>query len=166
MSDRVGVMDSGKLVQVGTPEELYDRPANRYVADFVGEANVLDGTVVTRGEAVVRVALNGGSVVLATVDADRVLAADAPICVVVRPERMDIHARSSQDQEPPSSACTLEGTLRSCAFVGSQLRFVVNTPDGQQLTCLRQNRGSAATLEPGSPVILSWLPEESWLMNA
>ncbi len=52
MSDRIGVMERGRLAQVGSPQEIYARPANSYVADFVGEANILSGSVVVRPEAV------------------------------------------------------------------------------------------------------------------
>ena len=112
------------------------------------------------------VIVGGGPSGLAAAIRLKQLAPDAAVCLVVRPERMDVHASSlAHEQSVPASACMLAGSLRSRAFVGSQLRFVIDAPSGQQLTCLRQNRGDAALLEPGSSVVLSWAPEDAWLMN-
>ena len=66
MSDRIAVMSSGKILQVGTPRDIYDRPAERFVADFIGETNFLDGTVEGAADGKARVTLRSGARIVAT----------------------------------------------------------------------------------------------------
>ena len=81
MSDRIAVMRAGRVEQVGTPTDIYDRPRSRYVADFIGETNFLEGRV--HGD---RVLLNGGG----TLELDRTEARTGPVSLAVRPERASL----------------------------------------------------------------------------
>ena len=111
VSDRIAVMDRGRIQQVGTPLEIYHHPANRFVADFVGLANFLEGEVVEPGQ------VRAGTVTLAVADG-------APpgrrVTVVLRPEAIRLHA-----QPPPGAANVLRGTIRQASFLGTLARYHV-----------------------------------------
>ena len=85
MSDRIGVMHEGRLLQVDTPEAIYERPTTRFVADFIGRTNFLEATVAGRDEVVLA---NGDRLRLASDHAD-----GTAVAVTVRPERLTVHGR-------------------------------------------------------------------------
>ena len=88
MSDRVCLMRSGKIMQIGTPRELYDKPKNQYVASFVGKSNFFDGVVKTRSGAGVEIELNGGTVIYVNDDKARSASVSSRVVISVRPEQM------------------------------------------------------------------------------
>jgi len=143
MSDRIAVMDQGKLLQVGRPEEIYEAPANRFVADFIGRTNLLDGTV----ESADTVCLSNG----ARVPAASNLAAGAKVAVSVRPERTYMHARGGAPEGRP----TLDGRLTDVTYLGNALVYTV------ALDWMTIEVRSEATHEPpvagiGDDVTVSW----------
>ena len=163
MSDRVGVMSDGRLIQVGAPEEIYDRPATRYVADFVGEANMLDGRVVERV----------GSRVTLDVGADRQVAAqtDAPIgagdaaCLILRPERVDIARWNGSPDSAVEDRSSIAGTVRDLVFVGTHRKFVVDVSERNRLVVSAPNRrGSELEVAVGDRVRLSWAQADGWVI--
>jgi spermidine/putrescine transport system ATP-binding protein len=114
MSDRIGVMDGGRLLQVATPEELYERPATRFVADFIGRSNILPGTVA-----------GDGSIVLA--NGDRVCVpceqpAGTSVGLAVRPERVQLH----RPGHAPAGRHVLRGRVSRATYVGNATVYVVN----------------------------------------
>ncbi|MDD6189481.1 MAG: ABC transporter ATP-binding protein [Clostridiales bacterium] len=109
MSDTVVVMDGGKIQQIGTPEDIYNEPKNAFVADFIGESNILDG--IMRADGVVEIfnrrfqCLDGG------------FAKDEPVDVVIRPEDVDI---------VPEDQGQLKGTVTNVTFKGMQYDIIVD----------------------------------------
>ena len=157
MSDRVGVMSEGRLLQVGTPAEVYEHPANRFVADFIGRTNLLEG--VTEGPAAVR--LDAGAVVAANND----LATGLPVALSVRPEQVRLHRRG----EVPQGAPCLDGVITDATYLGHAFVYTVaigptagasGTHAGERAATItaRSETGSAA-LAAGEPVSVSWSPE-------
>ena len=157
MSDRVGVMSEGRLLQVGTPAEVYEHPANRFVADFIGRTNLLEG--VTEGPAAVR--LDAGAVVAANND----LATGLPVALSVRPEQVRLHRRG----EAPQGAPCLDGVITDATYLGHAFVYTVaigptadasGTSAGERAATItaRAETGSAA-LAAGEPVSVSWSPE-------
>jgi spermidine/putrescine transport system ATP-binding protein len=117
LSDRIGVMNDGRLLQVGTPEEIYDAPIDRFVADFIGRSNFLSGTL----EAVDRVCLvNGDRITVPAVDVD-IAAVGSEIQVSLRPERVMIGAPG----EAPTGHSALEGRVASVTFLGNSIVYRV-----------------------------------------
>ncbi|MBM0127190.1 ABC transporter ATP-binding protein [Pimelobacter simplex] len=112
MSDRIAVMRDGALVQVGTPVELYERPASRYTAEFLGESNIFTGR--THG-------VDDGS------------------ALVVRPEHVRLSAAGA---ELPSGHNALDGVVREVVYLGSGLRVEVALPDGRHLITRSEVRGA------------------------
>ncbi|MCE0764147.1 ABC transporter ATP-binding protein [Pseudonocardia kujensis] len=126
MSDRVIVMNDGRIEQEGAPEDIYRRPATPFVASFLGSANLLDGTVDAPG----RVRLDGGGQTVAVPE-------DGPlggVQVMVRPEDVELMAPGADPDVAP-----LRGAVTSRMFVGSSYRYVVDC-DGQSVTVSARER--------------------------
>ena len=161
MSDRVGVMGAGKLVQVGTPEELYNRPATRYVADFVGEANIIEGRTLECANGVAAIAISTDPSVVVHAAMDPRVEPDGTVFVVVRPERIDVQPAVG------SSAGALVGTVREVAFVGAHRKLAIEVNDALVINALVDARqGDEALTSVGSKVTLSWRSEDASLTNA
>jgi spermidine/putrescine transport system ATP-binding protein len=146
MSDRIVLMRQGRIAQIGTPRELYDRPASRYVADFIGDTNLLAGTVVESagGMATLRV----GDVALRGLS-DGPLPAGREAWLTVRPEAI----RLIDGHAAPAAQNTVAGTVDDAVYAGSALRVHVTLPGGQRLVASVPS-GTVATA--GAPVTLSW----------
>ncbi|MXY01629.1 MAG: ABC transporter ATP-binding protein [Acidimicrobiales bacterium] len=156
MSDRVGVMSEGRLLQVGTPAEVYEHPANRFVADFIGRTNLLEG--VTESPSAVR--LDAGAVVTAPNE----LAAGSPVALSVRPEQVQLHRCG----EAPEGAPCLDGVITDATYLGHAFVYTVaigpaagagGSEAGERRTTIavRAETGSTA-LAAGEPVSVSWSP--------
>ncbi len=144
MSDRIGVMNEGKLLQVGRSEEIYERPANRFVADFIGETNFLSGRVEESG--VVRLA--GGQLVRA-VTHDPV---GTEVTLTLRPEKIHLYLRAG-DVAPGMN--TLTGTVHRRLYYGDSLYYEIDFGfahvDARVENAPRQQR-----FEPGHEVIAAF----------
>ena len=164
MSDRVGVMGNGKLVQVGTPQELYNRPATRYVADFVGEANIIEGRVRGHASGIATVALCADPAVMVHACTEASRPADGAVFVIVRPERIDV--RPAGPSAGPTKGA-LEGTVREVAFVGANRKLAIEVRPGLVVNALvdaREENGSPTSI--GSRVELSWRSNDASLTDA
>jgi spermidine/putrescine transport system ATP-binding protein len=149
MSDRIVLMRQGRIAQVGTPRELYDRPASRYVADFIGETNLLPGTVV--GHAGGTVELRMGDLTLRG-QGDAPLAAGSEAWLTVRPEAIAL-----SDGAAPAGHNAVTGTVADAVYAGSALRVHVTLPGGRRLVA---NVPSGTATTPGAPVTLAWPIEQ------
>ena len=131
MSDRVAVMDRGRVLQVGTPREIYDHPAERFVADFIGEVNMLDGWLLRAADGAGTVRLGSvGPEVAARVPQGA--PASGAVTVIVRPE----HASLSRDP----GALGLDATLAGAVYVGTDtLYHLALVPGGEPFVVRRQN---------------------------
>ena len=109
MSDTIVVMNEGKIQQIGTPEDIYNEPKNAFVADFIGESNIIDG--IMRADGVVEI-FNRRFQCL-----DKGFAKDEPVDVVIRPEDVDI---------VPEGQGQLKGTVTSVTFKGMQYDIIVD----------------------------------------
>jgi spermidine/putrescine transport system ATP-binding protein len=153
MSDRVGVMSEGVLTQVGTPQEIYGRPANLFVADFVGASNFLRGSVVGGTGSGYEVRLTDGGAPI-TVPGVAGLAAGTDAAVVVRPEAIDLG-------EGPGT--TLTGRLVDASFLGSQTVYTLAVEGSGDIT-VAASRPMATLPSPGDPLRLSFAPGDAWLV--
>jgi mannopine transport system ATP-binding protein len=155
MSDRVAVMNGGALVQLGPPRELYNRPANAFVADFIGEMNLLPGTVeaAAEGACTVRTAAGPAS----GIPADSGLAAGAAVRLAVRPEHVELSAG-----EAPGLRCT----VTQCVFNGASTAVLLELPDGTVLRADVGARSTAADLVPGTAVVAHWPPGHATVFPA
>ena len=142
MSDRLAVMDRGRILQIGTPREIYERPADRFVADFIGETNFLDAEIVSvsGGEAAVRLA-SGATVTASLPEGNR---PSGKVTVVVRPE----HALLTTE----AAAASLTGTVANIVYFGTDTRYHLRLADGSEFVVRSQSRrGGERAPEPGEP---------------
>jgi putative spermidine/putrescine transport system ATP-binding protein len=140
MSDRIAVLRDGRVEQVGTPAEVYERPASPFVAGFVGTSNLLAG------------------------QAARTLVGEDGV-FTVRPEKIHL---LDPGAEPPPGHCHALGTVRTVAYLGPVTRLTVGLQVGAELVVLRQNlatTSSDAAGLTGSAVRLVWRPEHNFRLS-
>ncbi|TWP36238.1 ABC transporter ATP-binding protein [Leekyejoonella antrihumi] len=156
MSDRLVVMNGGLLEQVGTPHELYERPATRFVAGFLGTSNIMEGKVtgVDRGIAVIDAGADGRVLV----PTDRSAVGDR-IAVSVRPEKIVL---SRDEPAADDERCAVTGTVAEMVYLGTSNTYEVRLNGGEMLTVLEQNHStSESTAQRGDTVWLTWRPQHS-----
>lgn len=144
MSDRVAVMDGGSLMQLGPPRELYDAPANAFVADFLGEMNFVPGTLASAADGLCTVNAEGGRVQAANAQALR--PGDA-VRVAVRPEAVTVDRNAGPG---------LQGRITHMVFNGATLSMLVELRDGATLRATVGTRSDSAEMQPGDAVSLTW----------
>jgi spermidine/putrescine transport system ATP-binding protein len=162
MSDRLVVMNAGRIEQLGSPRELYEHPATRFVANFIGTSNILSGRLTRRGDAWALEGLGPD---------ERVLVAEAgpdrqgqEVEVAVRPEKIVL--RTGNDPPPPGH-CALRAKVTEVVYLGTSTQYRTVTDGGQSIAVYRQN--AAAT--PGADVLagqvgwLEWPPEHSYVLG-
>jgi spermidine/putrescine transport system ATP-binding protein len=143
MSDRVAVMHRGKIVQVGTPHEIYEEPADTYVADFLGVSNLMRVEIVGRGPGS-RTAIKLGEWAL---EADSgSVGAEASAQCVIRPERVRIEAFGSAGPN------RVPAMVERLVYVGSATQVMLRIATGDLLQALVQNDGTQSELAQGTPV--------------
>jgi spermidine/putrescine transport system ATP-binding protein len=150
MSDRLAVMNSGKIIQIGTPREVYEEPADTYVADFLGVSNLMEVDVVERGPgARCCVRLGESALDVDRGDVDSLGAAHA----VIRPERVRIEPHGSPG--PNRVAAMVERLV----FLGAATQVMLRLGAGAQLQALIQNDGDRGDLAQGTPVHVFLAPD-------
>ncbi len=156
MSDRVAVMRGGRIEQIGSPAELYEAPANRFVADFLGESNFLDGVVVTRAAGGrCRVRTEGGLEFWAIGAAP--LGDGQPVTAAIRPEKL----APADAPGPGLNGC--KGIVEEIVYLGDATRYRVALGPEGALTVKLQNRSGARAYGPGESVTLAWDPADTRL---
>ena len=159
MSDRIAVMNRGRYEQLADPETLYERPATRFVAGFLGISNLLRGTVVEKSDRYAAVRLVDDALVripIAAVDGA------SSIEVGVRPEKIRM---LTAEAAAPEGFNVLAGTVRDASYVGVSTQYVIETRSGRRITVYEQNveRTIHGSLyRPGEDVQLAWSPDHSF----
>ncbi len=142
LSDQVAVMEEGRIVQEGTPADVYSRPASLFVARFLGAANVLAGRIEAHeGEGRMRIVLDGGGHHLTLVSQHQ---PGARVDVVLRPENLTVSALPPTDDRN-----VLPGRVSACAFQGGSVEYEVDVGGGAALRVLAR---AQAELARGTPV--------------
>lgn len=146
MSDRIGVMHQGRLLQVGTPEEIYEHPRTRFIADFIGETNFLPVTVAGPGE----VRLAGGEALRAITHA----VAGTSAVLAVRPEKVSLYR---EGEAPPSGCNCLLGVVKRRVYLGNSLYYHVDV-GAATIRSRYDNAPGAPALAEGERVRAAWDP--------
>lgn len=140
MSDRIAVMSKGRVQQLGTPVEIYERPANRFVADFIGESNFLEGTIRSISAIEVCVYIPELNQDLYGIPVSEGLVNGEVVTVSIRPEKIHI-------TDKPLNIDTISGEVVNTVYIGTDTHVFVNV-QGKRLKIFEQNRISR--LDPGS----------------
>jgi putative spermidine/putrescine transport system ATP-binding protein len=153
LSDRIAVLRRGVLEQLGSPETLYNAPATRFVAEFVGNTNIIEGDVTHE--------MNGHPVLRSThglhIRLPRTCVARGPVAVSIRPERIRFGASPGAD-----CAAQVQGRISDRIFAGGIVKYRVAV-DGFNLFVCTGNDGAGA--RPGDEVALSWRPEDAHVLD-
>jgi spermidine/putrescine transport system ATP-binding protein len=155
MADTIAVMNAGRIEQLGSPMDLYESPSTAYVANFLGQSNLLRASVVERGAGRVVVEVDGTRL---AVPAERCRGTGRDVLLGVRPEKVRL-----EPGEPPSGGNQLRGgVVTDAGFTGTSTQYLVRLPSGQQLTAFAQNTGRAAVIPVGSRVTVCWEPAHTF----
>ena len=150
LSDRIVVLDEGRVQQIGTPEEAYLKPSNRFVADFLGTAKLFEGVLARDGQ--------GWCVRLA--DGEPIRCADpaAPpgcaVSAIVRPERVMV--------QPAGRGEGLPATVTDVIYLGQSLRYHLESRQHKEVIATSTDRGTR--FAPGASVCLTWRPDDVWVI--
>ncbi|MEP7084605.1 MAG: ABC transporter ATP-binding protein, partial [Betaproteobacteria bacterium] len=174
MSDRIAIMNNGRIEQVGRPVEIYENPASIFIARFLGEANLVEGTIeaILAGVATLRTA--GGLLLRARIEGD--VPAGTRVQLFVRPERVtlagqaaaaeaaanaDVNGGNKLSAAPNRAA----GRLVQTSFLGNILRHVVEIEPGVRVTVDLQNASAGLLRAAGATVELSWRVADSLILD-
>jgi spermidine/putrescine ABC transporter ATP-binding subunit len=162
MADRIGVMDHGRLLQVASPQELYETPSCRMVADFIGKMNLFPGRVVEAGADGLVVESELGALRFARAGRDPPPHDAQEVAVAVRPEKVRLsHAR------PAAAPIAVQGRVVQVVYLGDADLVYVETESGQRITCRRPNhRGTELPVATGEACWLAWEPADCQLLTS
>jgi spermidine/putrescine transport system ATP-binding protein len=149
MADSIAVMSGGHIEQLGSPDDLYERPATPFVAQFLGVSNLLEG--VSNGDGSVR--LDDGTVIRAPAASGR----QGPVAVGIRPEKIKL-GRSDEN--------ALTGEVKERAYIGVSTQYIVETPHGSITVYVQNSDAGAAAVRPGDQVTLSWSPDSTFVVDS
>jgi len=135
MADRIAVMDHGRIVQVATPGEIYEQPKTRFIAEFVGDVNILEGHVQGQENGLWRVKTSSAQVPLTIDDPDEVLHSGQAVAIAVRPEKMVIQ----RDPPGPGAINVLTGEVWDIGYLGDWTVYRVKLATGEILRVTRAN---------------------------
>jgi spermidine/putrescine transport system ATP-binding protein len=153
MSDRLAVMNAGRIVQIGTPRNIYEEPADTYVADFLGVSNLMEVDVVERGPGSgCRIRLGEMSLAVDRAEVDSV----GPAHAVIRPERVRIEPYREAGQLGPNRVPAM---IERLVFLGSSTQVMLRLAPGELLQVLVSNDGAEAALAQGTPVYAFLAPD-------
>jgi spermidine/putrescine transport system ATP-binding protein len=157
MSDRLVVMNAGRIEQLGAPRDVYERPRTRFVAGFIGTSNIITGTVRS---------MDGGTAVLESGPDESLIVPDAaaagaatgrPLDITVRPEKIALTA-----VPPEPGRCAIRGRVREVVYLGTSTQYAVTARDGGELIVFLQNASDSRDVaERDAEVWLSWRPEHT-----
>ncbi len=161
MADTIAVMNSGRLEQVGDPATLYEHPKSTFVANFLGQSNLLEATVKSRVGSTAELDVHG---VKLRLPVDRLVSGASAVWLGVRPEKLRLVAAGSTP-EGTAGGNRLTGVVTDASFTGLATNYLVRLPWGQELMVVQQNDGTPR-VTAGAQVTLGWEPEHGFALDA
>ena len=160
MADTVAVMNAGVVEQMGAPQELYENPNTTFVANFLGQSNLIAGAIKSRSGDLVTVDMNGIDV---SIPAARTHADSDRGWIGIRPEKVLI-AEVGEVIDAPGNSIS-GGLVSDVSFVGVSTQYLVRMPWGQEIQVFEQNTGRHRLYRQGEKVDISWRPEYAFLLD-
>jgi spermidine/putrescine transport system ATP-binding protein len=163
MADEIAVMNEGRIEQAGSATELYETPMTEFVASFLGDSNLIDGSLRPGGSAGAHFETHDGAQLRIPNERLNPSLNGTPLRVGVRPEKVTL---LPADMEAPAGANYLRGRIEIASFLGTAIQYVVHTAGGEEFTAVEQNRTGQGpqSLGPGREVLLAWDPVHSFLV--
>ena len=152
MSDRIAVMNRGRLEQVGTPEEVYNHPETKFVADFIGESNIIEGYVEDMTEDSIEVTMESGKAVIPETG----YRMEEMVYLCIRPENLKISTE-------PKEGFRFRGQVREHIFIGSTNKTMIEMPNGQMLKSVTPAEDELVAV--GMTVNVYWNPGKAVVMR-
>lgn len=154
MSNRIAVMNAGKVLQIGSPEEIYERPNTRFVADFIGETNFLEGTIEEINGEDITVSLDGQIMVKAHSNVP--VEKGQAVSVAIRPERFSLVENGM-----------IKGQVEETIYIGTDMRYIIRLSDNMNVTVREQNLNPnrAYKYQRGDEVGLKWDPAHAQVLK-
>jgi spermidine/putrescine transport system ATP-binding protein len=149
MADTIAVMNAGHIEQLGSPDDLYERPQTPFVARFLGVSNLLEGT--SEGDGAVR--LDDGTVIRAPAAAGR----KGALAVGIRPEKIRL-GRADEN--------ALRGVVSERAYIGVSTQYIVETPHGPITVYVQNTEAASVAVHPGDEVTVSWSPDSTFVVDS
>lgn len=149
MSDRIAVFNKGKIEQIGTPRQIYDNPASRFVAEFIGETNLLEGRVTQSTSDYAKITLKNGIIINTAVSAVQNVGTE--VLVSVRPERIQLQTTASEHN-------SIEASVNDCVYQGDHLRVQLRDTHGAEYIARLDRK--ATEPNQASKVYLTFLPTD------
>ncbi|MGL4287486.1 MAG: ABC transporter ATP-binding protein [Phreatobacter sp.] len=156
MSDRIVILDKGRILQSAPPSELYERPATEFVAGFLGKSNFLRGRICRRTEGLAELDAAGLSS-WASVGGQSALADGDQAVAALRPEKIRLHRT-----EPSGDACSARGRVTELTYLGASVEVELAIGDGTRLTATMP--AGAIALAEGDEIVASWAPDAAILV--
>jgi putrescine transport system ATP-binding protein len=152
VADRIAVMEQGKLIQIATPRDKYERPGNRYVADFVGDINFIEGIIGSSTEQLTRIETSNG--LLIECHCDTIVEKGKTVWFAARPEKLTL----SREKPSDTSVNAIEGEVWDIAYLGDMSCYNIRTDAGEilKVTQLNQSRTNQTPFTWEERVWVSW----------
>ena len=163
MADTIAVMNAGVIEQMGAPSELYENPQTTFVANFLGQSNLIAGTIKGPDGDSVTIDMQGTLVSVPQTRSHTSASVGELGWVGIRPEKVLI-AEVGQDIDAPGNSIP-GGVVTDVSFVGVSTQYLVRMPWGQELQVFEQNTGRRRLFRQGEPVDVSWRPEYAFLLD-
>jgi putative spermidine/putrescine transport system ATP-binding protein len=157
LSDRIALMDRGRIVQIGAPRELYEHPANRFVASFIGEGSLIEGTVLRDEQGEASLLPRGGSQPLPARRTD--LPKGAAAFILLRPEKLRL-------SRPDQGGGGAQAEVLDTVYVGDITRVTLRMNGGATLVAKQTNHADSPRWSPGAGVRVAWAREDATLLPA
>jgi spermidine/putrescine ABC transporter ATP-binding subunit len=162
LADRIAVMDQGVFQQLGTPDEVYEKPQNKFVANFIGLTNFLTGKLIRQDENTATCEIGQGTLVCiyGRVKGQKV----SEVEVAIRPERMQMFR--SEEMRAMVHKNVIQGTVANKVYTGTIVNYYVTLKDGGKVVVTLQNLGDAKnSFQLGDQVAICWCPEDCLLFE-
>lgn len=156
MSDRIIVMNGGVIEQIGSPTEIYERPRTRFIAEFIGETNIFNGSVTRIAEQWMYINCGGQEI---KVPRKPGINTSDEVYVAIRPEKAMIQ------NVPDESRSVVRGVFKEKIYVGSITKLIFTLPSGQTVT-VNEPEEMQGPIKIGEPFYISWDPEHSVLLTS
>ena len=166
MSDRIAVMRSGSFEQVGTPDEVYNRPRTSYAASFVGNANILKGFMLEQKDRLLNIAVGTGKADVLLPEGEAVPKPAEQLTLAIRSENIQVDEKNLLDDADAKallSPYALTAVVKEKSFAGGQLRLSLVLPSGE--TVIASRYGLDSCLSPGMEVTWHFRPENAVLVD-
>ena len=164
MADTVAVMNAGVIEQMGPPMELYEHPRTTFVANFLGQSNLVRGRVTGPQGDEVAVAVEGATLRAPATRAEGAGDAETDVWVGIRPEKVFLARAGSENDEGPN--VLRDGVVTDVSYIGVSTQYLARMSWGQELMVFEQNTGARDRFGVGDTVDLHWRPEHTFLLDA